>query len=450
MYFRNILPQLKGIYLYEVWDKILRMIARRIHSTCLYPSDWKDFAAETGINDSLVLEEIEISATIKKELPLCVAFCGPLQYNYTLYDIIQALINLNRADVLCLIREEFEDFWDEQSAKMLQRRAHADIHGNRASTQSVFNAEPPKDNPSLTGDGSCPKNLSSRNETETGNWESAETHSATNLNNSGNEKKDDELFTKEESKDCAKMEDSSPFGILGCLDREVKLDDVKFIQCKPLNNNVTRKSETLLKVDISEFQTKQHCEEVLKVDVPKLPPTRSPDPISVFVIYVGCEVATGIRLANKLRDAGLRVITISEAELMIRIDRSGFLKKLLEKVDFIVPVLCDEYMTCVRPDSIRRLNSNDERTNRFIFTWLHSEYENNACLNFRVKPVIVENFDWCLVGNDPIFQWVHQLWTEVDDLVRVLHGTKQLMDNVMDLWSQEEFVDKWMNFLNPN
>lgn len=451
VYFRNILPELQGIYLYEVWEKILRMIARRIHSTVLYPSDWKDFAAEIGINDPIALEDIEISATVQKEIPLCVAFCGPLRYNYTLYDVIQALINLQRADVLCLIREEFEDFWNEQTEKMLQRSARASSRGSSAITYNSLKVGLPKENPPLSSEDACLGDTSSKNEAETCNWESAEMHSATDHDYSRSEnQKSDELNTTGGKKDSCKIEDSSPVEIINSLQHGIKLSDVNFIHCKPLKKSLSFGPEPALKVDSAVLQTNNCCPAVLRDDKHASAPARSSDPISVFVIYVGCETTTGIKFANKLRRHGLKVITISEAEFMIRIDRSGFLKTLLEKVDFVIPVICEEYMLCVRPDRIRNWNSNDGKTNRFIFTWLHSEYENNACFNFRVKPVVVENFDWNLIGNDPIFQWVHQLWNEVDNLVNILRDTKQMMSEFTELWNQEEFVEQWIKFLNSN
>ncbi|KAK2713131.1 hypothetical protein QYM36_011730 [Artemia franciscana] len=114
----------------------------------------------------------------------------------------------------------------------------------------------------------------------------------------------------------------------------------------------------------------------------------------------------------------LGVVTLEENEEFLCVDPWGIIQKWFFEVDYIVPILTEEYLERISSHFVQSIDSDncfDARYVRLIYTMMCNEFMQRGCLNYRVRPLmsneILAKIDQRASMKNPIFM----AWKKVDD-----------------------------------
>ncbi|XP_013785966.1 uncharacterized protein LOC106469993 [Limulus polyphemus] len=144
---------------------------------------------------------------------------------------------------------------------------------------------------------------------------------------------------------------------------------------------------------------------------------------SVFITHTLDDIEVAMKLKDKM-NFQFNVTFARELDVELAFDPYSNIRKLLENVDFIVPIVSPSYLQEIEPVDIQT-RSTDSLHVRYIFQHYQNEYANKACLNYKIRPVMVSGMKQADLGNRLELRCCLRLWEEVPRLCNILKMTKE-------------------------
>ncbi|XP_013785963.1 uncharacterized protein LOC106469991 [Limulus polyphemus] len=144
---------------------------------------------------------------------------------------------------------------------------------------------------------------------------------------------------------------------------------------------------------------------------------------SVFITHTLDDIEVAMKLKDKM-NFQFNVTFARELDVELAFDPYSNIRKLLEDVDFIVPIVSPSYLQEIEPVDIQT-RSTDSLHVRYIFQHYQNEYANKACLNYKIRPVMVSGMKQADLGNRLELRCCLRLWEEVPRLCNILKMTKE-------------------------
>ncbi|XP_054710448.1 uncharacterized protein LOC129220130 [Uloborus diversus] len=165
----------------------------------------------------------------------------------------------------------------------------------------------------------------------------------------------------------------------------------------------------------------------LVVKLPKEPEYISS--ITAFIPHTTQDQRTAEVVLTELRKGGILGKLLSELDHLFAINRSRALNAVLCEVDFIIPIISEAYIRQVCP-SVCGVQDEETANNCFIFNQFCSEVLWTGCLNYRVRPILVPDFNRELLNPYAFLRDCALGIPEIPKLTRILKCTKSLIRNV--------------------
>ncbi|XP_076349669.1 uncharacterized protein LOC143246589 [Tachypleus tridentatus] len=144
---------------------------------------------------------------------------------------------------------------------------------------------------------------------------------------------------------------------------------------------------------------------------------------SVFITHTSEDIEVAVKLKEKM-NLQFNVIFARELDVELAFDPYRNIRKLLESVDFIVPIVSPSYLQEIEPVDVQT-RTTDSLHVRYIFQYYQNEYANKACLNYKIRPVMVSGMKQADLGNHLELRSCLRLWEEVPRLCNILKKTKE-------------------------